>query len=198
MLGYLKSAHNAFCDRRLGVRMAAEFRPPDTSLHRDASKSSTVGYSVINSYIRVLRLQPSDVVYDLGRGTGRPICVFACQQVKRCVGIEMDPDVAELARRNALHLVGRRPKITIIHGDAATADYHEGSAFWLYHPFGMRTLTAVLQRIRDSVAASPRQVRFCHVTLDAEQSFFECGWLTRYKSGWPPLHPSSAASFWRN
>jgi predicted RNA methylase len=175
-----------------------EFRPPDISLYRDASKSSTVDYSVIGAYARMLKLHPSDVVYDLGCGTGRPICVFARHLVRRCVGIEMDPGVAEIAKRNALNLVGRRSEIAIVQGDAATADYRDGSVFWLYHPFGERTLTAVLGRIRQSVEASPRSVRFCHVTPDAEEPFAACGWLTRYKTVKPLLHPSCVAHFWRN
>ena len=198
MLGYFKSAHNSFCDRRLGIRTSADIRPPDTSLHRDSGKTSALGYSLISRYIRLLRLQPSDVVYDIGCGTGRPLCLFARHRVRRCVGIEIDPAVAEIARGNAVKLVGRRSEIAIIQDDASTADYRDGTVFWLYHPFGQRTLAAVLERVHKSVEASPRAVRFCYVTPDVEQAFSACGWLTRYKTVKPFLHPGSAASFWRN
>ncbi|HXJ03331.1 MAG TPA: class I SAM-dependent methyltransferase [Micropepsaceae bacterium] len=199
MLGQLKSAHNMYCDRRLGIQTTADIRPPDTSLHRDSGKTSALGYSLIGRYIRLLRLQPSDVVYDVGCGTGRPLCLFARRRVRRCIGIEIDPTVAEIAKTNAANLVGRRAEITVIHGDAASStDYQDGTVFWLYHPFGQRTLAAVLERVRKSVEASPRSVRFCYVTPDVEQAFSACGWLTRYKTVKPLLHPTSAASFWRN
>jgi precorrin-6B methylase 2 len=198
MLGYLSSAYNSLWDRHLGIRTAGEFRPPDISLHRDAAKSSPLSYSLIHRYVRALRLQPSDVVYDIGCGAGRPLCVFAREPVSRCVGIEMDCGMAEIARRNAIALIGRRSDIVIVQGDAATADYHDGSVFWLYSPFGRRTLSAVLEHIRQSVEAAPRTVRFCYVFPDCENVFSASGWLTRYNTVRTLLHPSYSASFWRN
>ena len=198
MFSYLKSAHNSLWDRCLGVDTAVQTRPSDTSLYRDALKANAVAYGVIFRYVRLLRLQPSDVVYDIGCGAGRPLCVFARQNIARCIGIEMDRRLAEIARLNLVHLARRRCEAAVIQGDAALADYKDGSVFWLYNAFGPRTLAAVLERIRQSVVASPRQVRFCYVTPEAERAFSASTWLTRYKTVRPFLHPSCAASFWRN
>jgi len=74
MLGHLKAAHNSYCDKRLGIQTAGDFRPLDTSAHRDASRSAPLAYDLIRRYIRLLELKPDDIVYDVGCGTGRPLC----------------------------------------------------------------------------------------------------------------------------
>jgi SAM-dependent methyltransferase len=198
MFGYWLSAHNVWCDRRLGIRTVGDVRPAYISLYRDATKSSPLSYSLIRRYVRALRLQPDDVVYDIGCGAGRPICVCARHLIARCVGIEMDPDMAAIAEANAARLAGRRSDIVFVRGDAATADYQSGTVFWLYNPFGPRTLAAVLDNIRRSVAAAPRKVRFCYAYPEHDAVFAASGWLTRYASVRPFLRPRYGASFWRN
>ena len=198
MLGLMKSAHNWIWDRRLGVRTAGEFKPLDTSLHHDASRSAPLAYHLISRYIRLLALKPDDVVYDLGCGTGRPLCMFARQNVVRCVGVELDPAIAAIARRNASQLKEVRSEISIIHADAASLDYGDGTVFWIYNSFGSATMTAVLARIRASIDQQPREVRFCYVTPEAEDAFFSAGWLTRTRKVRPLLYPSGVASFWQS
>jgi SAM-dependent methyltransferase len=198
MLGHIKAAHNLYCDRRLGIRTVSEFRPLDTSVHGDAKRSVPLAYNLIASYIGLLQLEPSDVVYDLGCGTGRPLCMFARRIVALCIGVELDFGVAEIARRNASTLIGRRSEIAVIQADAASLDYRDGTVFWLYNPFGKSTMVAVLARIQSSLRQSPRPVRICYVTPDEEEAFSACAWLTRYKTVRPLLNPGGVASFWRS
>jgi precorrin-6B methylase 2 len=198
MLGYFKSVRNAFYDRRLGICTTGESRPADISQHQDAKKYTSMDYGLIARYIGLLRLQRSDVVYDIGCGTGRPLCLFARQRVAQCVGVELDRGIAEIARRNVTNLIGRQAEVSVINGDAALVDYHNSTVFWLFNPFGPGTLAAVLERIRQSVEASPRSVRFCYVVPEEEQVFSECGWLTKYRTARYLLHWHGRASFWRN
>jgi SAM-dependent methyltransferase len=198
MLSSLKAAHNAFSDRRLGIKTIGEFRTVDTSLHGDANRSAPLGYAITARYLKMLALKPADTVYDLGCGTGRPLCMIARCNVAHCVGVEIDSGLAAIARRNSAGLVGRRCEISIVEADAATLDYRDGTVFWLYNPFGPRTMAAVLDRIHHSIRIAPRAVRFCYVTPEAEEAFISCGWLERYRSVQPLLHPSCTASFWRS
>jgi SAM-dependent methyltransferase len=198
MLGQIKAAHNWVCDRRLGIQTAGEFKPLDTSAHHDASRSAPLHYGLINRYIRLLELQPSDIVYDLGCGSGRPLCLFARQNVAACVGVELDGGIADIARRNAVRLKGRRCEVAIIQADAASLDYADGTVFWIYNSFGSATMAAVLARIGASMERRPRAVRFCYVTPEAEEAFFAAGWLSRYRTVRPLLYPSGVASFWRS
>lgn len=187
-----------YCDRRLGIQTIGEFRPKDTSAHGDAKRSAPLAYGLIARYIGLLQLEHSDVIYDLGCGTGRPLCLFARQNVARCVGVELDFSLAEIARRNASNLIGRRADISIVWADAASLDYHDGTVFWLYNPFGKATMASVLAGIHRGLQHSHRQVRFCYVTPDEEEEFSTCGWLTKYKTVQPLIYPSGAAGFWRS
>jgi SAM-dependent methyltransferase len=198
MLNHVKAAHNAICDRRLGIQTVGEFRPQDSSAHGDAKRSAPLAYRLIARYIGLLELQPRDVVYDLGCGTGRPICMFARQNVARCVGVELDKRIADTARRNAAALKERRSEISIVEADAASLNYRDATVFWLYNPFGRATMAAVLARIEAGLRQSPRQVRFCYVTPEEEDVFAACGWLSRYKTQRPLLYRSGFASFWRS
>jgi len=198
MLSKVKATHNAYCDWRLGIQTVGEYRPLDTSANKDAKRSAPLAYGLIARYIKLLRLQPSDVVYDLGCGAGRPICMFARQKVARCVGVELDDRIAEIARKNASNLIGRQADILILRADVASLDYCDGTVFWLYNPFGSATMATVLSRIRSSMRQFPRQVRFCYVTPEEEEAFTACRWLTRYKTVRPLVYPNGVASFWRS
>src|SRR5215472_13249531 len=76
-------------------------------------------------YLRRVRdiLQPTteDVVFDIGCGMGRVLCVMAQRNVRKCVGIELQPQLCEIARKNAAQLRGRKAPIEIVCTDAITA-----------------------------------------------------------------------------
>jgi precorrin-6B methylase 2 len=89
--------------------------------------------------MKPVRIADHDVVMDIGCGMGRVLCVFARRRLKKCIGIEFSGELAGIAERNARALRGRRAPIEIRIGDAAEADYTEGTIFWIYNPFGERT-----------------------------------------------------------
>ena len=73
------------------------------------------------------------------------------------VGIELDLSL-EAARNNAARLWRKRTSIEIRCQDAATADYSEGTIYFLYLPFGPETMKDVLESIKRSVAQKPRAI----------------------------------------
>ncbi|KAI8469048.1 MAG: methyltransferase [Monoraphidium minutum] len=91
-------------------------------------------HPIAAAMLRLARVGPDDVVYDLGCGDGR-IVIAAAQQMgaKRCVGIELDPRLAAAARRAVaaagLDAAGR---VAIVEGDAAAADLSDASVVALY------------------------------------------------------------------
>src|ERR1051325_2391786 len=93
-----------------------------TLRHNDANGYQTVDYLNLRKIRKRLQLGSSDTVYDLGCGKGRILCVLAQARVNKCVGIEIFPDLCDIARRNADQLRGRRSPIEIRCADVANAD----------------------------------------------------------------------------
>jgi len=77
---------------------------------------------------------------DLGCGKGRALLVAASLPFRHILGVELSPNLCEIARRNT----SSDPRIVILHHDAATYTFPEGPLLvYLYHPF----LKAVLRRV---------------------------------------------------
>ncbi|MCH2171004.1 class I SAM-dependent methyltransferase [Myxococcota bacterium] len=57
-------------------------------------------HDVVRAMLRLAQLHREDVVYDLGCGDARILIAAAKQYGTRGVGFEIDPEVADLARRN--------------------------------------------------------------------------------------------------
>jgi predicted RNA methylase len=97
-----------------------------------------------------------DVVCDVGCGTGRIVCFFSTTGVKSSIGVEIVPQIADAARRNAAVVRRRRAEVQIVTADAATYTFDGVTRFILFNPFGAKTLSSVMTNIRHSVTAHPR------------------------------------------
>lgn len=104
-------------------------------------------------------LQPDDVFYDLGSGTGRvPILLNLLTQVTT-KGVEFDPALHQQACRALARL--QRPNVTFIQADAREADYSDGTVFYLFTPFQGAMLQAVLARLKTEAQKRPIRL-FAH------------------------------------
>ena len=132
-------------------------------VNKDGSDFEVCAHSTILLAIKAIRLVPEDVVFVLGSGLGRAVCHFARQHVRKVVGIELETRLCESARRNAETLRGRRAEIEIINTDAVLADMSEGSVFFMFNPFGEKTLRAVLKNIEQThnVRVDPITAIYC-------------------------------------
>jgi tRNA A58 N-methylase Trm61 len=111
---------------------------------------------------------------------GRILCAFARKDVSKCIGIEISTELAERARQNAAQLKGRKAPVEIRVGDAAQADYSEGTIYCLYNPFGTKTLQAVTERVHQSVRECPRRIRVAYFNAAFENVMESCRWLRCY------------------
>jgi SAM-dependent methyltransferase len=136
------------------------------------------------------------VFYDIGCGKGRPLCVMARHPFAKVVGVELREDLCVVARQNARNLRGRRAPIEIVQGDAASVDLRAGDVYFFFNPFGAPTLERVLEAIRQSLAAAPRDVRLIYYNALHEQLFQACEWLHNYHV--LPTLSGVRVSFWRN
>jgi hypothetical protein len=87
--------------------------------------------SLVTKMLQAAKTTEADVVYDLGAGEGK-IPIAAAREFKaRSVGIEYNPDMAALAKRNA-ERAGVADKVKIIAGDIFENDFSEATVVTLY------------------------------------------------------------------
>jgi hypothetical protein len=130
-------------------------------------------WHVLPRALRYLRVTDQDVFVEFGCGKGRVLHQAAKWPFRRVEGVEISPELAEIARSNLAARADqhRCANIEIVVSDAA--DFHvpdDLTIGYLFHPFRDATLDAVLRNIIHSLDRRPRRVRLIYVyPLGAEQ-----------------------------
>jgi len=87
--------------------------------------------AVADEMLKLARVGPDDLVYDLGSGDGRIVILAAQKYRARGVGIELDPPLVEIARQVARE--GEvTDRVTFVEGDLFTADISAATVVTLY------------------------------------------------------------------
>jgi precorrin-6B methylase 2 len=141
----------------------------------------TNSYSMIRKVLTTLAPNPDDVFVDLGSGKGRVVCVAARFPLKEVIGVDDDPEMCEEARRNAARVEGKRSSITIVKARAQEFDYRIGTMYFMFDPFGPKTMEQVLEKMREGLDANPRPVRIVYVMPAQESVLKRAGWLIEYE-----------------
>lgn len=87
--------------------------------------------AMVTLMLQTAQVTPADVVYDLGAGEGRIPIAAAREFGARAVGIEYEPDVAELARRNVKR-AGLDGRVRIVTGDIFVEDFSEATVVTMF------------------------------------------------------------------
>jgi SAM-dependent methyltransferase len=149
-------------DRRLGVetRPALELQP-DPENH----PYLPTRWWVAPRLLGLLQLERDDVLLDAGCGKGRMVFVAARKyELKRVIGIDLQPQLIEVARANAAHLRSLRTPIELLLADATSWNVPDDvTAIYLNHPFRGAVLDAFLDRVLASYDRQPRQLRLLYL-----------------------------------
>lgn len=168
------------------------------TFHDDNEGAAALSYISILYYLWKLKLNDSDLVVDIGGGSGRILCCLARRNIRKAVGIEVVPDHFERAQRNLARLRKRTAEADVILGDAALVELEAATVYILFNPFGPTTMRQVLSKIKGrahSLGLDTRSIRFAYINPYHESVFFDAGWLQRYKVVKPP-GSQTWASFW--
>jgi SAM-dependent methyltransferase len=175
-------------DRRLHT--ASEVRTAEHE-HSDRVHYVPTPWHVLPRAFRFLRPSGDDTFVDFGCGKGRIVHQAARWPLRRVIGVEISPELAEQGRAVvAAHRNRYRcADVEIVVGDAA--DYRvpdDMTIGFLYHPFTGETLDRVLQAVIDSIDRRPRRVRLIYVLLEGERRVLATGRFRHLKdlrSGMP-------------
>ena len=85
---------------------------------------------LMKKMLDMANVTPQDFVIDLGSGDGRMV-IDAARRGARALGVEYNPDMVELSRRNAAE-AGLADKATFVQGDMFEADISKASVMALF------------------------------------------------------------------
>lgn len=103
-------------------------------------------FRIIFELVEKAQLTKEDVFYDIGSGLGQVSIVVNLLSGAAARGIEFEPAYCAYASQCAADL--NLSRVAFIQADARTADYSEGTVFFMYTPFEGSMLQEVLARLR--------------------------------------------------
>ncbi len=106
-----------------------EFQPEVGQAGKDVVWVPTA-QALVDRMLDMTKLTPQDIHYDLGSGDGRTV-ITAAKRGATAYGIEYNPDMVELSRRNAAK-EGVTGKATFIHGDIFETDFSKATVITLF------------------------------------------------------------------
>lgn len=88
--------------------------------------------AVVSAMLKLAGATPNDVVYDLGSGDGRIVIAAARDfKVKKGIGIDLDPELVNLATKNAKD-AGVSDRVSFARGDIFKMDFKDATILTLY------------------------------------------------------------------
>jgi len=112
---------------------------------------------IILELVAKMSITPDEVFYDLGSGLGHVCILVNLLTGVRTKGVECEPAYCDYARSCASRL--NLSRVEFINGDARTADYSDGTIFFMYTPFRGGLLEEVLWKLRRE--SDERTIRIC-------------------------------------
>jgi hypothetical protein len=117
-------------------------------------------------------------------------------RLRKVVGVELFEELCAVARHNASRLRGKKTPIDIINADVTKVDYSDGTAFYMWNPFGELTMRAFLKTLRESLRKNPRTIRIGYLNPVCKQVMEGESWLERYDEYKTPC--GTRMVYWRN
>lgn len=140
--------------------------------------------SIFWQAINRLRLDwPKYTFVDIGCGKGRALMLALRYPFRRALGVELSPDLAEVANRN-LKSFSAEWRLDIpaeaVAGDATVFDLPPGDlVLYLYHPFAAPVMRNFLAHLQASLKGEPREVYLLYMNPELDQLLQQSSCLTK-------------------
>lgn len=118
--------------------------------------------ALVDRMLRMAQVTAADYVVDLGSGDGVITIAAARDFNARALGIEYNPDLVELAKRNAQR-AGVADRATFIHGDIFEEDFSSATVVTMY------LLQQLNLRVRDTLLQMKPGTRVVSHAFDMEE-----------------------------
>ncbi len=121
---------------------------------------------------------------DLGCGKGRALLLASEFPFRRIVGVEVLPELLQVAERNARVYRGgaEQHRIQLWCGDARHFTFPpEPLVVFLFDPFPEHILEQVIARLQSSAHSSPRELLLVYQNPISEHVLANSGWLQRVR-----------------
>lgn len=175
-------------DLRFGVDTAGVLVLPELQSDPRFKYSSHYEPTPRSLFFRMLRQLDVDysnfVFIDFGCGKGRVLLLAAELPFKQIVGIELSSKLFRVAENNLKSYLGPRRynAVQIVCMDASEYGIPEERAiYYFYNPFTAETMRKVLENIRRSLAATPRETYVVYFNDVLKSLLDESGFLTPIK-----------------
>jgi SAM-dependent methyltransferase len=146
--------------------------------------------SLVKRMLSAAKVTKDDLVYDLGSGDGKIPIAAARDFGARAFGIEFNPDMAELARRNAQR-AGVTDKVTIITGDIFKEDFTKATVVTMYLlPDLNLKLRPIILRMKPGTRVTSHQ--FHMGDWDADETYTE-----EFRNAYLWIVPADVSGEWQ-
>lgn len=178
-------------DRRLGIDTAGKASMKEMGLAGDLAEHGT-GFQSVNErhlgkVLAELALPTEAGFVDIGCGKGKPLFIAADYGFARVVGVDVVPELCDVARRNA-ELLGITDVVTVECVSGTEYDFGKERVVFLNNPFDADFFRQMLLRLNDVAAADDRPWWVLYGNPNWMSVFEEAGgWsMIRHFSYWGP------------
>ncbi|MDD5130346.1 MAG: RsmD family RNA methyltransferase [Candidatus Omnitrophica bacterium] len=171
----------------------ATFVEDTFSLYKDGVMYQPTPYHVLAKIIGYLKPGPEDIFVDFGSGKGRVVFFTALRELKKVIGVEMDKSLVNIANNNLANFKSGKTAIEFINEEAVNFKIKDETIFFMFNPFGSKTLEKVLGNIKRSLLDNPRQIRLAYYAPAHRYLLDNEDWLVLEKN-----ITNLQCSVWRN
>jgi len=129
-----------------------------------------------DSLMAHFNITPVDAIVDFGCGKGGVLISLSKYPFKKITGVEISPELAEIARRN-LHTLSIGKAFVECCDASEFKDLEEYNYFYFFDPFPCVVMHDVIRNIENSIIKNPRKVTviylnpFCKALFEASNVF---------------------------
>lgn len=116
---------------------------------------------LVEKMLDLAKITPQDLHYDLGSGDGRTV-ITAAKRGARSYGIEYNPDMVELSRKNAAAAKVSPDRATFVQADLFETDFSKANVVTLF------LLPSINMKLRDKILAMAPGTRIVANTFTME------------------------------